>query len=56
MVVVLAKGGSSPLWADSYAKAYDLVSKMTLLEKGRIDSAGLVAIRVTNHAPYVLCS
>lgn len=41
---MVAKGGSSASWANSYAKAYDLVSKMTLVEKGRIGSAGQVAI------------
>ena len=45
---VVAKGGSTASWADSYAKAHDLVSKMTLVEKGRIGSAGLVAIEVAN--------
>lgn len=37
---VVAKGGSSASWADSYAKAHDLVSKMSLIEKGGIGSAG----------------
>lgn len=51
-VGVVAKGGSSALWADSYAKAHDLVSKMTLLEKGRAGSAGWVAIGVANRVSY----
>lgn len=28
------KGGNSLAWAEAYSKAYDLVSQMTLLEKG----------------------
>ena len=55
-VGVVAKGGSSALWADSYAKAHDLVSKMTLVEKGRIGSAGRVAIRVAYRVSYLPCS
>ena len=55
-VGVVAKGGSSALWADSYAKAHDLVSKMTLVEKGRIGSVERLEIRIAYRVSYLPCS
>lgn len=36
------KGGSSAAWADAYEKAYELVSQMTLVEKGSYSNVLLV--------------